>query len=149
MSRIFMTHIHSLIAVTLLAAATAHAQTGGVVATDAITELEIEQRSRLTELSTRKAPEREDVINQLRNEKRRVREARELGVDVTDSEVDEAYGKIAARMRLTTEQLTEKFAQSSIDLDTIKIRIRADLIWLSYLQRSRQDLSRRWHTPDR
>jgi peptidyl-prolyl cis-trans isomerase SurA len=132
----------SLAAIILIAptpAGTAFAQTADTVADTEITELEIDQRSKLNELSTHKPPSREDVTEELRREKRRVDEARKLGVDVSDAEVDEAYAHMASRMRLTAEQLTERLSRAGVHAATIKDRIRADLTWLRYQQLRRQD----------
>ena len=110
-----------------------------IVNGEPITELEIEQRSRLTELSTRKTPAREEVIDELRKEKLRVHEAKKFGVEVPDSEVDEAYAAMASRMRRTPEQLTDALAKAGIDADTLKHRIRADIAWQRYQRWRRQD----------
>jgi peptidyl-prolyl cis-trans isomerase SurA len=126
---------------------TALAQTAGAVVDTQVTELEIQQRSRLNELSTHKAPRLEEVVNELRQEKRRVEDARRLGVDVSDAEVDEHYAKMASRMRLTPEQLTEILERSGMNAATLKHRIRADVTWQRYLQLRRQELQLRWQEP--
>jgi len=120
---------------------TAFAQTVGPKADTEITELEIDQRSKLNELSTHKPPNREEVIEELRSERLRVDEARKLGVDVSDAEVDEAYARMASRMRLTPEQLTQTLARSGVHAAAIKDRIRTDLTWQRFLQLRRQDPS--------
>jgi peptidyl-prolyl cis-trans isomerase SurA len=121
-----------------MAAGTTLAQTVRVIAaSEAVTELEIQQRSRLTQSSTRQTPSREEVIDELRKEKLKVQEAREFGVEVSDSEVDAVYATMASRMRLTSEQLTEQLARSGVHVDTLKHRIRADMAWGKYKQRQR------------
>ena len=132
--------IAALIIIAATPAGLAFAQTVGAIAdSEPITELEIQQRSRLTEQSTRKTPARDEVIDELRKEKLKVQEAREFGVEVSDSEVDQAYANMAARMRLTPEQLTEQLARSGVNIDTLKHRIRADMAWGKYKQRQRLD----------
>lgn len=119
---------------------TALAQTAGaVVDGEPITELEIQQRSRLAEVSTHKNPSREEVVDELRKEKLKVQEARSAGIEVADSEVDQAYANMASRMLLTPEQLTGQLARSGINADTVKHRIRADMAWGKYNQRQRLD----------
>ncbi len=49
-----------------------------------ITALDIEQRSKLTQMSTHKTPPRQEVIDELINEKLKVREAKKWGLEVTD-----------------------------------------------------------------
>src|SRR5262245_33712955 len=66
-------------------AGTAFAQQVRGIDGELITELEIEQRSNLTRLSKGKAPSREEVITELRNEKLRVREAEKFAMEVANS----------------------------------------------------------------
>jgi peptidyl-prolyl cis-trans isomerase SurA len=114
-----------------------HAQDAGLIVGDEpITELEIEQRSKLTQFGKRKTPSREEVIDELRNEKLKVQEARRAGLEVSASEVDQAYVEIGRRMRLTPEQLTERLVQAGVSVDTIKHGIRADIAWKKYPHRS-------------
>jgi peptidyl-prolyl cis-trans isomerase SurA len=99
--------------------------------------LKSRSRSRLTEVSTRKTPSREEVIDELRKEKLKISEARKFGVEVSDAEVDEVYATMASRMRLKPEQLTQQLARSGVDVDTLKHRIRADMAWARYKQQQR------------
>ena len=123
----------AMIVIASTAAGTALAQTAGVIADgEPITELEIQQRSRLAEHGARKAPAREDVIDELRKEKLKINEARASGVEISDSEVDESYARMASRMRLTPEHLTGQLARSGVHADTVKHRIRADMAWERY-----------------
>ena len=98
-----------------------------VVNDEPITEVEIEQRSKLKQVGKRETPLREAVIEELRNEKRKIQEARTSGLEITDSEVDQTYATMARRMRLTAGQLTQTLARSGINVDTVKHLIRADI----------------------
>ena len=100
-----------------------------VVNGEPITALDIEQRSKLAQLSTHKVPSRREVLDELIDEKLKVREARKWGLEVSDSEVDGAYTQMAGRMRLTSEQLTQVLGRSGVYPNTLKSRIRADLAW--------------------
>ena len=138
------TSCHRLLAAAIIAimsttAGAALAQTAGAALaqtagadSEQITELEIQQRSRLMEHGARNAPAREDVIDELRKEKRKINEARASGVEISDSEVDESYARMASRMRLTPEHLTGQLARSGVHADTVKHRIRADMAWERY-----------------
>ena len=81
-----------------------------------ITALDIEQRSKLTQLSTQKTPARQEVIDELITEKLKVREAKRFGLEVCNAEVDSAFAAMASRMRLTPEQLTQQLAKSGINV---------------------------------
>jgi peptidyl-prolyl cis-trans isomerase SurA len=100
-----------------------------IVNGDPITALDIEQRSKLIQLSTHKAPTRQEVLDELINEKLKVREAKKFGLDIPNSDVDNAYASMASRMRLTPEQLTEQLAKSGVHTATLKARIKADITW--------------------
>jgi peptidyl-prolyl cis-trans isomerase SurA len=110
--------------------AAAHAQQIVVIVNgEPITALDIEQRSKLTQLSTHKAPTRQEVLDELINEKLKVREAKKFGLEISASEVDTAYATMASRMRVTADQLTDQLAKSGIHVTTLKARIKADLTW--------------------
>jgi peptidyl-prolyl cis-trans isomerase SurA len=130
------TTFRRLCAATLLALAAAVAATGAhaqqivvIVNGEPITALDIDQRSKLIQLSTHKAPARQEVLDELINEKLKVREAKKWGLDVSDTEVDNAYASMASRMRSTPEQLTQQLAKSGVNVATLKARIKADLAW--------------------
>lgn len=130
------TTFRKLLAATLLALAAVAPTTGAraqqivvIVNGEPITALDIEQRSKLIELSTHKAPPRQEVIDELINEKLKVREAKKFGLDIPTTEVDNAYASMASRMRFTPEQLTQQLAKSGVNAATLKARIKADLAW--------------------
>ena len=100
-----------------------------IVNGEPITALDIEQRSKLNQLSTHKAPPRLEVIEELLTEKLKVREAKKLGFELPSSEIDSAYATMASRMRMTSDQLTATLAKSGLSPTTLKDRIRADMTW--------------------
>jgi peptidyl-prolyl cis-trans isomerase SurA len=111
-------------------ASPAHAQNVVVMVNgEPITALDIEHRTKFTQLSTQKTPSRQDVVNDLIDEKLKVKEAKRWGIEVADSEVETTYASMGARMRLTAEQLTQSLAKSGIGANTLKSRIKADLAW--------------------
>jgi peptidyl-prolyl cis-trans isomerase SurA len=130
------TTFRRLFAATLLALAATVAATGAhaqqivvIVNGEPITALDIDQRSKLVQLSTHKAPARQEVLDELINEKLKVREAKKWGLDVSNAEVDSAFASMASRMRSTPEQLTQQLAKSGVNVATLKARIKADLAW--------------------
>jgi peptidyl-prolyl cis-trans isomerase SurA len=100
-----------------------------VVADEAITESEIEQRARLWANVPGRPYTHEQVIAELSEEKRKIREARRAGVEVMNAEIDVEYARMARRMKVTVTQLTENLAQEGIGPETVKHRIHADLAW--------------------
>ena len=100
-----------------------------IVNGEPITALDVEQRSKFIQLSTQKAPPRQQVIDELIDEKLKVKEAKRWGITVTDSDVDTTYSSMASRMHVTGTQLTENLAKSGVSAYTLKDRIRAEASW--------------------
>ena len=100
-----------------------------IVNGEVITDYDIEQRTKFQTLSSHKTPARQEVIEELIDEKLKVQIARRYKLDITDSDVDSSYADMAKRMHLTADQLTQTLAQNGIDAKTLKARVRADLNW--------------------
>jgi peptidyl-prolyl cis-trans isomerase SurA len=100
-----------------------------IVNGEVITDYDIAQRSKFDMLSTHKTPPRQEVIEELIDEKLKVQIARRYKLDITDSDVDSSYADMAKRMHLSADQLTQTLAQNGIDAKTLKARVRADLNW--------------------
>ena len=120
--------MNCVLTIMLTRALPAHAQTAAVtIYGEAITEDDIEQRTKLNFLSTHKQSARQDVINELADDKNKIKEAQKLGVDLANAHVDDAFAKMCLRMRVAREQLTKSLEGQGIRLDTLKNRIKADM----------------------
>ena len=119
--------------VTLMVLATtlvARAQTViAVVNGEPITALDVESRMKFIQLSTQKQAARPDVINELIDEKLKVREGKRWGIELTDTEVDSMYANMASRMHQSGDQLTQNLQKGGVNPQTLKTRIRADSVW--------------------
>ena len=112
-----------------------HAQTVAVMVNgEPITAYDIDQRSKLTFLSTHKAPARQQVIDELIDEKVKIKEAKRFGVDPSGTEIDQAYAGMSSRMRITTEQLTKSLENQGVCPETLKARLKADMVWTSLVR---------------
>src|SRR5215813_10235431 len=100
-----------------------------VVNGEIITDYDVVQRTKFNALSAHKTPSRQEVIEELIDEKLKVQIARRYKLDITDNDVDSSYSDMAQRMHLTPDQLTQTLAQNGIDAKTLKARIRADMSW--------------------
>ena len=115
--------------------ASARAQTVAVMVNgEPITDFDIEQRSKLAMLSTHKQPSREEVVNELIDEKVKIREAKKFGVDPTSADIDQTYAQVSQRMRITPEQLTASLEKQGIRADTLKQKLKTDLVWGSLVR---------------
>jgi peptidyl-prolyl cis-trans isomerase SurA len=118
------------IATVVLAGAGALAQSVVVfVNGEPITALDIDQRAKFLLMTNQKPTPRQEVLEQLINESLKIREGKRWGIVVSDSDVDNSYAGMASRMRMNGDQLTQTLAKSGINPNTLKTRIRADIVW--------------------
>lgn len=99
-----------------------------------ITDYDIEQRSKLNFLTTHKPADRQQVIDELIDEKVKIKEAKKFGVDPTSSDIDQAFSAMSSRMHLTSEQLAKSLESQGIRPDTLKERIKTDMVWSSLVR---------------
>lgn len=121
-----------LLAMAALAGAPAPSQAQHVIVIvngDPITAYDVEQRSKLIQLSTHKAPGRQEVIDELIDEKLKIGLVRRYSIDGMDKDVENAFTNMARRMRSTPQQFTEMLAKSGVMAGTLKQRIRAEITW--------------------
>jgi len=125
-----------VLATVLLAAAAltfghapARAQIVAIVNGEPITATDIAQRSKLLQLSTHKAPARQEVLDELIDDKLKVQLSKRYIAEVPKREIETAYAGIARRAGLTPQQFNAALKQSGIDVDALKARIHADFVW--------------------
>jgi peptidyl-prolyl cis-trans isomerase SurA len=112
-----------------------HAQTVVVMVNgEPITNYDIEQRSKLTFLTTHKPANRQQVIDELIDEKVKIKEGKKFGVDPAASDIDQSYAAMSARMRITPEQLTKSLEIQGVRPDTLKARMKAEMVWTSLVR---------------
>ena len=99
-----------------------------------ITSLDIEQRTKLNFLTTRKQMSRQEVLDELTNEKVKIKEAKRFGVDPSASDVDQAFTGMSQRMRLSPEQLTKSLESQGVRPETLKSRLKAEMVWGSLVR---------------
>ncbi|PZA12205.1 peptidylprolyl isomerase [Rhodopseudomonas palustris] len=98
-----------------------------------ITSFDIEQRAKLNRLS-HKNDTRQQVLDDLIDEKVKIKEAKKYGVNPTDSDIDSSFASMASRMRMTPAQMTKMLAAQGIRPDTLKSRIKAEMVWSSLVR---------------
>ena len=107
----------------------AGAQTVVIVNGDPVTQFDVDQRAKLIQISTQKTPTRNEVIEELINEKLKTQLLKRFMIDGIDKDVDTAYVNMARRMRATPKEFTENLEKQGLKTETLKSRIKADLIW--------------------
>jgi peptidyl-prolyl cis-trans isomerase SurA len=119
----------ALLAAALLAPAVAQAQVVVLANGSPITELDIAQRSKLIAASKHKAPSRQEVINELIDDRLKISKAKTYGLEVTDKEVDDAFTNMATRQHATVQQFTQALEHAGVAPSALKARLRAELTW--------------------
>jgi peptidyl-prolyl cis-trans isomerase SurA len=118
-----------------LGASPLHAQNVAVMVNgEPITDYDIDQRSKLVFLTSHKAPDRKEVVNELIDEKVKLKEGKRFGVDPGSTDIDQAYGSMSERMHISVDQLTGSLEKSGIRAETLKARIKADMVWGSLVR---------------
>lgn len=112
----------------------AQAQVAVMVNGEPITDLDIQQRSKLITLTTHKSPSRKDVLQELIDDKLKIREAKKYTIDLSASDVDSAYANMGARMRLSPDQLSKVLESKGIRPETLKARLKAETAWTSLVR---------------
>jgi len=101
---------------------------------DPITDFDIEQRSKLDQLTTQKTPGRQDVINELIDDRVKIKEGKKYGVDPGVSDINQSYEGMAQRMRISPEQLTKSLEVKGVRPETLKGRMKAEMVWTSLVR---------------
>jgi len=105
-----------------------------IVNGEAVTNSDIEQRIKLTTLTVRKTPSRQEALDDIINDKLKIREGKRYGLDMSATDIDAAFGNMATRMRMSSEQLVKTLEGHGIRPQTLKNRIKADMTWGNLLR---------------
>lgn len=108
----------------------AHAQSVVVIVNgDPVTTYDIDQRTKLIQLQTHRAPPRQEVLEDLINDKLKVQVGKRYKLEMPDQDLEAAYADMAGRMRLNSQQLTQVLSNQGVSSYTLKDRLRAEMVW--------------------
>ena len=98
---------------------------------DPITAFDIDQRTRFLQLAARKTLARQEVLDELIDEKLKLQQLRRYDVNLTaiDNDVENAVNNMARRMRMNQQQFIQQLAGSGVQIGTLKSRVKAEIIW--------------------
>jgi peptidyl-prolyl cis-trans isomerase SurA len=119
----------AIVAAALAAPGVVSAQVVVVANGSPITELDIQQRTKLIVTSSQKSPSRQEVINELIDDRIKIARAKVYEAVATDAEVDSAFENMATRQHVTPQQFAQMLDKNGITASAIKARIRAELTW--------------------
>ena len=121
--------VRAILVASLLAPAMASAQVAVIANGSPITELDIHQRTKLMMTASNKAAPREQVIQELIDDRLKIAKGRVYGVEVTDSDVDTAFEDMAKRQRMSAQQFSQVLDKAGISANALKARLRAEITW--------------------
>src|SRR5262245_11059698 len=105
-----------------------------VVNGDPVTNFDIEQRMKLIGISGDKTASRQDALEELINDRVKIKEGKKFSIDPSKSDVETQYAGMAARMRMTSDQLDKLLEGKGIRPDTLKARLKAEYVWSSLVR---------------
>ncbi|HME30430.1 MAG TPA: SurA N-terminal domain-containing protein [Pseudolabrys sp.] len=120
--------IDAFVGLALAAPVTAHAQVVVIANGSPITEYDIQQRTKLDSISN-KTTTRQQIINDLIDDRLKIARAKVYGLEVEDAEVNSAFDGMASRQHVTPAQFSQVLERAGISANAVKARIRADLTW--------------------
>jgi peptidyl-prolyl cis-trans isomerase SurA len=119
----------AMFAALLAAPVVAEAQVVVVANGSPITELDIAHRAKLLLSSTHKTPSRQEVINELIDDRIKIAKAKSYGVELGDDEVDSAFAGMARRQNISPQQFAQILDREGISANALRARIKADMTW--------------------
>lgn len=130
MAKVWMTCVTSaIVALVLVLPSTVAAQVVVVVNGSPITEYDIQQRTKLESSAAHKNTDRQQIINDLIDDRLKISRAKVYGLEVGDAEVNSAFEGMATRQHVTVQQFSQVLERAGISPNTVKARIRAELTW--------------------
>jgi len=118
----------------LAAAAPARGQVVLFVNGAPITELDITQRAKLIQLTLHKTAPRQEVINDLIDDKIKISVGRRFHLDITSDDVDKQFVEMGGRMRMSKQAFENVLIQAGIDPSIMKDHIKAEISWTTVVQ---------------
>lgn len=114
----------------------AHAAIRVIVNDVPITDYDISQRARLITLTQRKSASvaKRQAKEELVDDHIKLAEAERMGIDISQSQVDNAYGNIARNVKMSPGQLSKALGQGGVKPETLKYRLKAQLAWNQIVQ---------------
>ncbi|HEY5378425.1 MAG TPA: SurA N-terminal domain-containing protein [Pseudolabrys sp.] len=116
-------------AAAIIAPSAASAQVVVVANGSPITAFDIEQRSKLDAAATHKKIDRQEIIQELIDERLKIARAKLYSLDVSDAEVNNAFANMAKAQHITPDQFSQVLARAGVEPSTLKARIRAEITW--------------------
>jgi peptidyl-prolyl cis-trans isomerase SurA len=84
--------------------------------------------------SNHKTPTRQEVINELIDDRLKIAKAKVYGLELRQAEVDAAFENLAKRQRVSSQQFAQALERAGISANAVKARIRAEITWTQLIR---------------
>jgi peptidyl-prolyl cis-trans isomerase SurA len=121
-------------AITVTIAGAAQAQVILFVNGDPITNLDVEQRNKLVQLTLRRTAPRNELIDDIINDKLKIQIGKRYKLDITEADVDKQFAEMGGRMHMTPKQFEQILVQNGVQPATMKDHIKAEISWATIVQ---------------
>jgi peptidyl-prolyl cis-trans isomerase SurA len=96
-----------------------------------ISDIAISQRVKLIQLEGHGGTK--EATASLIDEQIQLQEARRLGIDITDAQIQSAFAQVATNVKLSTDKLKQLLTARGVGMDTLDQRLKAALAWKQVL----------------
>ena len=105
---------------------------------EVISDYDVSERLALRRVFDQQLPTgkeiRQKILEDLTDEKVKIRMAEKLNIEVSDAEIEQAISYLEEQNHMPSGTLKKKLKAQGVPLETLKAQTRADLMWLRYLQ---------------
>ena len=116
------------LALTLGVISPASAATVVTVNGEPISDIQVDQRLRLFRMEGNNTG-RNGALQQLITEAIQLQEAKRLGINVSNAQVDDAFLQISRNLNVSRDRLTQMLQQGGVSSQTLQDRLRAAIAW--------------------
>jgi peptidyl-prolyl cis-trans isomerase SurA len=112
----------------------ATAQVVAMVNGEPITALDVTQRAKLVQLSTKKTPTRQEALDELIDDKLKIQLAKRFISEIPERDVENQFSSVARRVGLEPAQFAQVLQANGISANAFKSRLRSDMVWGSIIR---------------
>ncbi|MEL6417637.1 MAG: peptidylprolyl isomerase [Pseudomonadota bacterium] len=99
-----------------------------------VTEFEIQQRLRFLQVLNAPGGSRTSVLDTLIDDRLRLQEVRQLGLELSQEELEEGLSEFAGRANLSVEEFTQALAAQGVDTETFRDFVATGLAWRNLIR---------------
>ena len=88
----------------------------------------------MVQLTLHKTVPRDELINDLIDDKIKISVGKRYRIDITESDVDKQFAEMGTRIRMSKSQFEQVLTQAGVEPDTMKEHIKAEISWATIVQ---------------